>query len=411
MSASHTTVLSLAPDVVLRFPSAGEILIERGLQRVVVGGHGVAIVDAFRAPSMVGEVIDRLSTRAAGMRDFLEIVATVNELAHVGILVESSAIPAVLNPDATRFDAAHIHLEMLNDRVRTEKYLRAIRETVRPGDVVLDIGTGSGVLAVAAAKAGASRVFAIELSGIAAGAERVFEANGVAERVSLLRGESTALELPVRADVLVAELIGIDPLGESILETTRDAVARLLVPGARLIPASIEVFAIPVTLPEAVTKRWQFTQSSVTQWREWYDIDFSPLIALSAQSVVATSASPRQLSAWEPLAAPISCFVQELSAIDRTTVEVLRPVTVTRAGRIDAVALYFTVQLSEGIALSTDPTEPRDDNHWRHRVWLLPAPMEVRAGDALELAFRHRASGAPVELRRAGEHRVEDANT
>ena len=71
---------------------------------------------------------------------------------------------------------------MLHDDRRTGDYLAALAEAVRPGDVVLDIGTGSGVLAIAAARAGARRVYAVEASDIAEVAERVFAANGVEDR-------------------------------------------------------------------------------------------------------------------------------------------------------------------------------------------------------------------------------------
>ena len=89
---------------------------------------------------------------------------------------------------------------MLHDDRRTGDYLAALAEAVRPGDVVLDIGTGSGVLAVAAARAGARRVYAVEASDIAEVAERVFAANGVTDTVTLVPGWSREIELPEPAD-------------------------------------------------------------------------------------------------------------------------------------------------------------------------------------------------------------------
>ena len=66
-------------------------------------------------------------------------------------------------------------VKMLNDRARTDAFIRAIEATVRPGDVVVDLGTGTGVLALAAARAGARRVYAIEASGVGRAARSVFE--------------------------------------------------------------------------------------------------------------------------------------------------------------------------------------------------------------------------------------------
>ena len=73
------------------------------------------------------------------------------------------------------------HARMLHDHRRTGDHLAAVAEAVRPGDVVLDVGTGSGVLAVAAARAGARRVYAVEASDIAEVAERVFAAKPPAD--------------------------------------------------------------------------------------------------------------------------------------------------------------------------------------------------------------------------------------
>lgn len=92
-----------------------------------------------------------------------------------------------------------------------------MRLAVAPGDVVVDLGTGSGVLVVAAARAGARRVYAVEADTIADGTHAVFEANGVLDRVTPVGSRSTEITLPEPADVLVAELIGNEPLGERVL--------------------------------------------------------------------------------------------------------------------------------------------------------------------------------------------------
>ena len=168
---------------------------------------------------------------------------------------------------------------MLEDRVRTSRFIHAVRRTVRPGDVVVDLGTGSGVLAVAAAQAGAKRVYAIEVRPIAEVAARFFQGSGLGDRITLVRGVSTEIALPERADVLVSEMIGDDPLAERILETTYDAVARLLKPGARLIPSALRIHALPVVVPEKIRQRAFFTPEVLDRWQRWYGLPFRALLA------------------------------------------------------------------------------------------------------------------------------------
>jgi hypothetical protein len=166
---------------------------------------------------------------------------------------------------------------MLNDRTRTSSYMDAIGRAVRPGDVVLDIGTGTGIFALAAALAGARHVYALEVGRVAHAARSLFAANGVSHRITLIQHWSTEIELPERADVLVSELIGDEPLAEGVLGITKDAVRRLLTPGARLVPSGIQIFGLPITIPEDVLNMCMFTPATVENWQAWYGLDFSPL--------------------------------------------------------------------------------------------------------------------------------------
>ena len=71
-----------------------------------------------------------------------------------------------------------VHRTMIRDRVRTDAFRRAIDSVVRPGDVVLDVGAGSGTLSVFAARAGAARVYAVEQTSVAVLAQDLIAANG-----------------------------------------------------------------------------------------------------------------------------------------------------------------------------------------------------------------------------------------
>ena len=89
-----------------------------------------------------------------------------------------------------------VHRSMIRDRVRTEAFRRAIDAVVRPGDIVLDVGAGSGILSVFAARAGAARVYAVEQTSIAVLAQELAAANGVADIVRVIQGDVMDIEPP-----------------------------------------------------------------------------------------------------------------------------------------------------------------------------------------------------------------------
>lgn len=96
----------------------------------------------------------------------------------------------------------------LIDTERTTAFAQAIMAAIRPGDVAVDMGAGSGVLAMLAARAGARRVYAVELDGNnLATLESVFRANGLADRVVLVQGDVCTVDLPEKVDVIIGEMI------------------------------------------------------------------------------------------------------------------------------------------------------------------------------------------------------------
>ena len=255
MTLSPDSVLQLAPGIRTRRDHAGHVLVDSPVGTIIdIGPRGFGVLSLFSEPIRLGDAMDRLEREHAHSTDFAPILSVLN------MLIEESAL---VSPDAERAPTSGWadpveHARMLHDERRTGDYLAALAAAVRPDDVVLDIGTGSGVLALAAARAGARCVYAVEASDIAEVAERVFAVNGVRDQVTLLPGWSRFTELPEQADLLVAEVIGNEPLEEEILETMLDARRRLLKPGARMIPHALTLFARPILLPEAEVRQRSF---------------------------------------------------------------------------------------------------------------------------------------------------------
>ena len=110
-----------------------------------------------------------------------------------------------------------VHRLMLRDDVRTRAFRDALRAVVRPGDVVLDVGAGTGILCLFAAQAGAARVYAVERTSIARTARALVARNGFSDRIHILNDDIERVSLPERVDVIVSEWLGTlavdDPFG------------------------------------------------------------------------------------------------------------------------------------------------------------------------------------------------------
>jgi protein arginine N-methyltransferase 1 len=387
------TSLCCAEGLLLRTARGGAIEILREGARLRCPKHGLAIIELFSTPRTLSEALDAMRSRISGAQDWMDLTSSIQGLWEAGVLVTrgQQRTPRLTGSE---FEFAPVHIAMLNDRARVQGYLAAIGQVVRKGDIVVDIGTGTGILAMAAARAGARHVYAVEASAIADAAQALFEANGLADRITLVRGWSTHVELPERADVMVSEIIGNDPLAEWVLETTTDARKRLLKPSARFVPHALTVYALPVTIPHSVKQRRAFTPRTVGGWAASYGFDFSPLLSGEWDSPSFTI-SPARARKWQTLSEPVSvadiAFGEDRPPAHQRTIGV----QATRDGRLDGVLLYFDLELAQGIRVTTEPSRASGDNHWSCQVWALRHPFRLRCGDSFRLDYAYRVSGRP----------------
>lgn len=401
------TILQRLPELTLKLYSDKRVKITSGGEIYIVDFWGLKILDAFSKPRPMGEVLSELARDVRSAQDWIDLTSQVMGLVKAGILVEPDArqVPQ-LRAGLFGFDAAYIHIQMLNDRRRTGAYLQALQESVKPGDVVLDLGTGSGILGVAAAQAGAGTVYAIEASGIAEVAGQVFKANGCDKKIHLLQGWSTQVDLPERVDLLVSELIGNDPLHERVLEMMIDGRKRFLKAGGKLIPARIRVYALPVSLPEEIYQQYIFTKPMLEEWGEWYQIDFSPLLDARAAGSLGVGFDPRQARTWGALSDEVLLTSIDFSTLETSYVDIRKEICLTNTGLLNAVLVYFELDLAEGVQLSTRPSDVLDDNHWSIMAWLLNDTLHVREKERviLQYAYQAQATSNGVKVTR----RVDD---
>ena len=148
------------------------------------------------------------------------------------------------------YEIIPFHDALLADRVRNRAFHRALRARIRPSTTVLDIGSGTGLWAIAAARLGARRVVAVEKEPwLAPLIERLARDNGVADRVEVVPGDSRRIRLRRRFDLIVSETVGNEAFDEGMLAILADARRRFLRAGGSVIPQAVALVAAPVHAP------------------------------------------------------------------------------------------------------------------------------------------------------------------
>jgi SAM-dependent methyltransferase len=279
-----------------------------------------------------------------------------------------------------------VHRTMICDRVRTEAFRRAIDSVVRPGDVVLDVGAGSGILSVFAARAGASRVYAVERTTVAVVAQELAAANGVASIVRVIHGDVLDVELPEGVDVIVSEWLGGFGIDEGMLPPVIAARERWLKPGGVMIPRSVTAWAALVHdryLGETV----EFLRGSP------YGLDLAGLVELTVNEI-SYSGSFRHLASDDRRSEPGRLWTTHADVISLEQAQAAHEsetqLPVHHQGTANALALWFSAELAPGIPLSIGPGDP--PTHWGMTTAPLRAPVELAPG----MIVRARVRTAPA---------------
>ncbi len=275
------------------------------------------------------------------------------------------------------------HIPMLNDTRRNDAFEAAIIAAIAargPDARVLDIGTGSGLLSMMAARAGAQMVTACEMvPAIADTARAIIAANGYADRIAVHAAPSNALavgeQLDQRADILVSEILSSDLLTEKVIDTFEDAHARLLAPDAIIIPRAAS--AIGCLVESRVLEDYVFVDKVS-------GFDVSAFGGLAAQKLPIHGT----MTDWKRLSGDVELVRIDLTCKAHPADLQTLSIPVLADGVAVGIVQWMQVDLAEGITFDNHP-DGYTDGGWLQVLHAFPQPIAVRAGDVLHLAAGH----------------------
>jgi Ribosomal protein L11 methyltransferase (PrmA) len=286
----------------------------------------------------------------------------------------------------------HYHASLLADDDRVDRFREAVHEVVRPGDVVVDVGTGTGLLAYFACQAGAARVFAIEEGPVVNLAREIAMVNRFDGRVEFFDDRSYRVQLPERADVLISETLWNFGVGEGMIGALADARRRFLKPGARSMPSGVELHVAAVQ-----TDRVYGLLHDRPRDRD--GLDFSSIRHCQVNSV-----QMPHLHSDDFLAAPALLFSTELDESAATDFDAGVTVTVGRPGVMHGICGWFRCRLTPSIALDNAP--PSVSSSWAHAFFPVQNPVGVTPGDEISMQIASSAEASiwrwQIEVRRGG---------
>ncbi|HPU38220.1 MAG TPA: 50S ribosomal protein L11 methyltransferase [Microthrixaceae bacterium] len=281
-------------------------------------------------------------------------------------------MPALPGSLAWQRVAAHstvldYHLSMVHDTARMEAFRRAIDASVRPGDVVVDLGCGSGVLSFMACEAGAAKVYAIEGGPVIDVAQELAVDNGFDDRIEFLGGWSMEVGIPERADVLISETIGNAGFDEGIVAWTVDARRRLLRPDAVLLPQRLRLWVAAAESfdDHAVVSDWQAPS---------LPYDCSAAYRRAARTLWYSDLTSNNLLGQAELAADV-----DLRCATDQTIRSSGTLVVERDGVLHGMACWFDSLLSPGVTVDNMPEH--SESSWSHGFLPLAEPLAVNPGD------------------------------
>lgn len=275
-----------------------------------------------------------------------------------------------------------IHEEMLKDEVRTLTYRNSMyhNKHLFKNKIVLDVGCGTGILSMFAAKAGAKQVFGVDMSGIVEQARIIVEKNGFADKVTLIRGKIEEITLPVpKVDIIMSEWMGYCLFYESMLDSVLFARDKWLADDGMMFPDRATLYIT------AIEDR-QYKDDKINWWDDVYGFDMSCIKKVALQEPLVDVVDRNQVVAN-------SCLLKEIDIRTCTKADIPfdSPFTLKfkRNDYCQALVTFFQIEFSkchQRVGFSTAPEAPY--THWKQTVFYLEDYITTMKDEEMFGVFR-----------------------
>lgn len=267
-----------------------------------------------------------------------------------------------------------IHMEMLSDYHRTTSYRDAIWKNAYmfKDKVVLDVGCGTGILSMFAARAGARKVIGVDCSSMAVQAREIVQQNNLADTITIIQGKIEEITLDEKVDIIISEWMGYFLLYESMLNTVLYARDHWGAPNVRILPDKANMYACGINDP-------QYKRDKFDVWDNVQGLDFSYFKRLSyIEPLIDTVDADQIVTDIVPF---FSFDINHVKADDLTFASEF-VLEAHKTELIDALSIHFDTPFHAGhehVLLDTSPLLP--PTHWRQTVLYLYHPLSMKQGE------------------------------
>ena len=270
--------------------------------------------------------------------------------------------------NSNEFDDLSQHERMLADQVRVTAYHTAIKKHVSQEDVVIDLGTGTGILAFFASQQNPKKIHAIDHSSTIEIAEYLSSKNSISN-IEFHKTHSSKLSKDIRASIIIHEQIGDFLFEEDMINNISELRDRFLLPDGKILPNKFELFFEPVQLND--DRRTPYL---------WENNLYGVCFSSAKEWLSAHKQKGKSTAAWHSIrlspgdVASFNCNPESVMSFDLLTVEpkslpkVLNfRKKIVEAGPMDGFCLYFKVIFDEEIEFETSPLAK--PTHWASQLF------------------------------------------